>query len=235
MERKCKYCNQEILARYSNGKINKNKVFCSRQCMASSYRRPDNLNRTPFYRTWQNMKNRCNNPTNPQYKNYGGRGILVDPKWINFKGFYEDMFDSYEEGFSIERIDVNGNYCKENCIWIPLNEQSKNRRNVKRYEYQGKMYLLSELAKEIGINERTLIGRIHNYKMPLSKALQPGKVTRCGKKSRKPIKVFRDGVFVAKYESIGFCCKDLNLWESGVSSTLAGRQSNCQGYTFEYI
>lgn len=90
-------------------------------------------NRT--YRIWSGIKTRCLNSNNHAYKYYGGRGITICEKWISFLGFFEDMGEC-PEGFSIERIDVNGNYNKENCKWIPQNEQARNRRYCKSIGYQ---------------------------------------------------------------------------------------------------
>jgi hypothetical protein len=92
-----------------------------------------------FYMCWYNMKHRCNNSSNKHFKNYGGRGITYDPKWENYKKFKEDMYFKYLYALkqlsmktpSIEREDVNGNYCFDNCIFIPRPEQNKNKRNIK--------------------------------------------------------------------------------------------------------
>lgn len=98
-----------------------------------------NMTGTRFYGIWNAMKQRCNNPNNCEYKNYGGRGISYDPKWEDFLGFYCDMYVDYsihseihgETRTSIDRIDPNKNYCKENCTWAtPLEQSNNQRRNL---------------------------------------------------------------------------------------------------------
>lgn len=79
------------------------------------------------------MKDRCLNPNHKYYKLYGGRGISVCDKWMNFEGFLEDMGTMPMVGYSIDRIDNNQGYYKENCRWIPRNEQQKNRRCCKAW------------------------------------------------------------------------------------------------------
>ncbi len=86
---------------------------------------------TPIYHSWFAMKQRCTNPNTDMYENYGGRGIAFDPKWFTFVGFYKDMGDSYQDGLSIDRIDPNGNYCKENCRWADNPTQGYNQRKSK--------------------------------------------------------------------------------------------------------
>lgn len=77
---------------------------------------------------WTGMKQRCGNPSNKMYHYYGGRGITVCDEWQSFEGFLKDMGDSWAEGLSIDRMDNNKGYCKENCRWIPKSDQAKNRR-----------------------------------------------------------------------------------------------------------
>ena len=73
------------------------------------------------------MRRRCNNPNHLRFKDYGGRGIKVCKRWDLFENFLADM-GRRPKGYSIERINVNGNYTPSNCKWIPKRDQSKNRR-----------------------------------------------------------------------------------------------------------
>jgi hypothetical protein len=97
-----------------------------------------NLYQSREYRSWNNMKNRCNNSNLKEYKNYGGRGITYDKRWEDFREFYKDMGER-PEGTSLDRIDVNGNYCKENCRWSTKEEQQRNQR-IHKNKYVGITY-----------------------------------------------------------------------------------------------
>ncbi len=83
------------------------------------------------YSSWRNMKNRCLNSNTDRYKDYGGRGISICESWLNsFENFFADMGPK-PKGYSIERINNDGNYCPENCIWADDKTQQRNRRNNK--------------------------------------------------------------------------------------------------------
>lgn len=182
----------------------------------------------PEYKIWDSMKQRCDNPNSSNYQNYGGRGIRYDLKWKTFEGFIEDMGPRPTAEYSIERINVNGNYCKENCKWIPLSEQAKNKRRSmenrlavpddslmyvngelrtlkefaeyhgiplliakfrycyhanedwilqsdvdgRRYEYNGHMYNMTELAALSGIPYDTLYHRIRRLNKSVEEAFE---------------------------------------------------------------
>jgi hypothetical protein len=120
-----------------------------------------NLWKSPIYKIWLSMIQRCTNSRASHYKDYGGRGIAVCDRWLNsFECFYEDMNYGYHKGLSIERIDVNGNYTPNNCKWIAKSEQQNNKRNNHLITYNGKTQTLTQWAIELNINSSTLNKRI---------------------------------------------------------------------------
>lgn len=85
--------------------------------------------RSPTYISWDNMIGRCNRPSQPSFKHYGGRGITYDVRWKSFANFLEDMGER-PKGKTLDRIDVDGNYCKENCRWATNKEQNNNKQKT---------------------------------------------------------------------------------------------------------
>lgn len=112
------------------------------------------------YRSWKDLRQRCNNKNNKDYPNYGGRGITVCERWNDFSNFFKDMGER-PEGMTIDRIDVNGNYEPNNCRWATGKEQARNKRNNHIME-NGKT--LAENCEEHGLDYKVVSYRVlHGY------------------------------------------------------------------------
>lgn len=125
------------------------------------------------YRIWKAMKARCYAPSCKNMGYYQKDNITVCDRWRhNFYAFLEDMGEMPGKGYSIERIDYMKGYSPENCKWIPHNQQSRNRRNVLLFEYNGETRPLKEWARILKVNYDTLIRRIKKG-VAFEKAIQP--------------------------------------------------------------
>lgn len=130
-----------------------------------------------FYDVWHHMNDRCYKQTSKKFKNYGVRGIKVD--WPAFGSFFKDMWPSFlihlkENGFlntTLDRINPNGNYCKDNCRWATQKEQQRNRTNTILISLNGNKKTLGEWAEKYNLPYKKLWARIYQLKMPLKKAL----------------------------------------------------------------
>ena len=124
------------------------------------------LSKTRLNNIYHNMKNRCNNPKNYRYKNYGKRGIKVCDEWQNsFLSFYDwSINNGYNEELTLDRIDVNGNYEPLNCRWIPLEQQFYNKTDNVYYIVNGEKKCLSELCKEYNMPYQTVRKRLERGK-----------------------------------------------------------------------
>lgn len=128
--------------------------------------------RSSEYKAWSEMKARCGNPNNTSYPNYGGRGIHVCDRWLDsYPNFLEDMGPKPHPSLSLDRVKVNEGYSPENCKWSTRLEQSRNRRNVPVYPFDGMQMTLPEWAEKTGINRDALYQRIYKLGWPLEKAL----------------------------------------------------------------
>lgn len=125
---------------------------------------------TPTYNSWAHMLQRCGNPKNHKYPDYGGRGIKVCPEWVSFEGFYKSM-GLKPEGLSLERKDVNGNYEPSNCKWATASEQNRNKRNVPMIVYNGKAQCLRAWSEDTGIDYRKIHKRISKFGWSVERAL----------------------------------------------------------------
>ena len=135
---------------------------------------------------YKGMKARCYRPSCKDYKNYGGRGIKICEEWLNtervslgqhysncskgFLAFHEwALLNGYKDNLTLDRIDVNQDYCPENCRWITAEEQHSNTR--KTIIYKGERKTIKQCCRELGLNYNTVMSRINRYGWTIEKAL----------------------------------------------------------------
>lgn len=140
----------------------KTETLKARAGLASKYPRE--------YSSWCHMKSRCKNPDNKDYPDYGARGIDVCDEWLeSFDSFIRDMGVKPSINHSIDRIDNEKGYCKDNCRWATDWQQSRNKRSNIIIEFNGEAMILQDWADRIGISWVTLYERLQKH--PIEKAL----------------------------------------------------------------
>lgn len=122
------------------------------------------------YVSWNSMKQRCINPNHIYYKNYGGRGIMVCVKWLEFSNFLQDMGER-PKGCSVERRNNVKGYYPDNCYWGTNKQQQRNTRRNHLITHNGKTKCISAWAEEYKINYRTLLSRINKSCWSIENAL----------------------------------------------------------------
>lgn len=136
---------------------------CANKEKSAKIKHGNTINNKPSktYNSWSSMKQRCTNKNNPKYKNYGERGIDICDRWINsFENFLNDMGEK-PENLTLERIDVNKGYSKENCCWANSKTQANNKTNNNFITYKGLTLTVSEWADKLKIPFLTLRMRLH--------------------------------------------------------------------------
>ena len=125
---------------------------CYHRETTSKISKTHGMSGTRIYRIWRGMRNRCENQNIPQYRDWGGREIIVCEEWkTDFNKFYEwVMSNGYSENLSIDRIDNDGDYCPENCRWTTSKEQALNRKSNSFITHNGVTKHISEWDKDIG-------------------------------------------------------------------------------------
>lgn len=130
---------------------------------------PKGTTKSSLYHIWSGIIQRCENPKSPEYKSYGGRGISVFESWHEFKVFNEwAVSNGYSQGLTIERIDVDGDYCPDNCNFIPRKDQCLNKQNTLRYKGE----VLKHACERLGISYQTVHSRIKKFGWSVEKAVE---------------------------------------------------------------
>lgn len=136
---------------------------CLKSELASERRITHGKSNTNTFSIYRGMKNRCCNPRSKHYSNYGARGIVVSEEWLNsYEVFLADMGERPGKAYSLDRIDNDGPYSKDNCRWATRAEQGINKRNTVYVIFQDQKVALNTLANEYNINRTTVSQRIKN-------------------------------------------------------------------------
>lgn len=154
-------CGTECIVRGSH-LINGDTKSCG--CYSREIHSKHKMRTTKIYRKWRSVKDRCLNKKCSDYQYYGGRGITMYPAWIgDFQAFYDyvSTLEHFgEEGYTLDRIDNNGNYEPDNLRWADRKTQSRNKRNNRIVEYNGKLMTLADAAEKSGISSKNLSSRL---------------------------------------------------------------------------
>ena len=158
-----------------SGRVNScgclNREVATAKAIGNTHRLSHNMSRSPEYRKWDSMLQRCTNKSNPNYERYGAKGISVDPAWLDFAQFYKDMGGLPTTKHTLERLNTKENYSKGNCKWATREEQDDNKLQSIRYEYKGKLQSINELAQLSNVPRQTIYMRLHRHGYSVEQAL----------------------------------------------------------------
>lgn len=122
------------------------------------------------WRAWKALRQRCSNPNHPAYRFYGGKGISFDPRWKEFKNFFEDMGKRPSEKHSLDRLDPTKDYGPDNCQWGTRADQGRNKSTSRLFTFNGITDCIAGWGRRNGIPATTISGRLSRG-WPLERAI----------------------------------------------------------------
>lgn len=111
---------------------------------------------TPEYTAWAHIVQRCTNSKSPNYSDYGGRGITIESRWLDFREFLQDIGLRPSPLHTIERKDNDKGYFPDNCRWATQSEQQRNKRSNRRITWNGRTQVVTDWAHELGVKAHSL-------------------------------------------------------------------------------
>lgn len=187
------------------------------------------LSNTRIYQIWENMRKRCNNPNDPRFHRYGGRGIKVCDEWNrDFKVFYDwAMSNGYEDNLTIDRINNDDMYCPDNCRWTDITSQCKNRATNIWVDIDGEKKIVSDWAKIYGIDRDLVYRRISAGWDPKKAILEPPMNVH-------PVIMRDKNGNTKEFESVPVAATTLGISDSAIRAAISGKHKTCHGCTWEY-
>jgi len=169
---KCQCGNQKVVRAQSLTRGSSCSCGCLHQELRHEITKTHGGTKTRLYHIWASMRQRCTNPNNHAFKDYGGRGIYVCADWQRFDTFRAwALANGYRDDLSIDRIDNNKGYEPENCRWASNSEQSNNQRSNVLITFRGVTKTRSQWAHDLGINPTVLRDRLDRYGWTVERAL----------------------------------------------------------------
>jgi hypothetical protein len=158
---KCDCGNEKIISGHSLKRGLILSCSCLQKEITSKRTKTHGESRTKFYKLWNGIIDRCENPTSSSYHNYGAKGITVCTEWHKYENFKEwALANGYKEGLSIDRIDNNKGYYPENCRWVTFQEQQNNKKDNHYITYNNKTMSLGDWARELKCERATIYARL---------------------------------------------------------------------------
>lgn len=159
--RKCYWnciCKCGRLAEVSADNLRSGSSKSCRRCSRTTH----GMSHLPEYRTWHDMRSRCECVTDTGYADYGGRGITICDEWRSFEAFYRDMGPKPFPEATIERNNNDLGYSLDNCRWATQREQSRNKRTTRFLELNGQTMSVADWADATGLQQHTILSRLRS-------------------------------------------------------------------------
>ncbi len=158
-------CGKELLVDSNSLKRgNTRSCGCLHKELLSKRMTTHGMSKTPLYSVWKNMIRRCKDPNAINYKDYGGRGITVCDRWLEFENFYADMGEGYSEDLELDRTNNEKGYSPGNCQWVTRSENQRNKRTNRRVTTSAGSLTVAGLAERGNTEYGTMISRIKRGK-----------------------------------------------------------------------
>ena len=158
----CECGNQKIVLGCSMSAGYSKSCGCLMRERAKARYTTHGMHKHPAHKCWMALRQRCNNPNATGYKDYGGRGIKVCARWLeSFENFWADMGPTWQEGYSIDRKKVDGDYEPDNCRWATAKQQQRNRRVCRYIETPEGRMTVTDAGERFGVPRRVIFSRLH--------------------------------------------------------------------------